>query len=276
LNCYNEVITYYNEVTPSVATITSDGLPAQGKESAVTAAKNMPGMSAEVTPDGVPERLIQATIRLLAEDGPSAIKARTVASAAGLSTMVVYHHFGGIAELFRAVVDHGFKELASAFSQVPVTDDPIADLFVMALTCRRVARANPHLYDLMFGLSTRATYRPLPDSDVVFSGRSAAFRAAYAHVAEACARLVSSGRVRHQDPEGVAAQLWSFVHGFITLELAETFVGFDDPVRQVLLPLGVNLSVGLGDIRERAQASHEAAARIYTSIARAGESQAGV
>ena len=171
----------------------------------------------------------------------------------------------------RAVIDHGFKELDRAFSQLPVTDDPIADLAVQALTCWRVARDNPHLYDLMFGLSTRATYRPLTDSEVRLSGRSPAFRAAYAHVAEACTRLVSSGRVRHQDPEGVAAQLWSFVHGFITLELAETFVDFDDPVRQVLLPLGVNLSVGLGDTRERAEASHEEAARIYSSIARTGE-----
>ena len=68
----------------------------------------MRDMSESPTPDGVRERLIQVTIRLLAEQGPSAIKARTVASAAGLSTMVVYHHFGGIPELTRAVVDHGF------------------------------------------------------------------------------------------------------------------------------------------------------------------------
>ena len=107
----------------------------------------------------VPERLVRATVKLLAEQGPSAIKARTVASASGLSTMVVYSHFGGIPELIRAVADHGFKELGRAFSQVPVTEDPVADLFAMALTCRRIARANPHLYDLMFGLSTRATYR---------------------------------------------------------------------------------------------------------------------
>ena len=63
-----------------------------------------------------------------------------------------------------------------------------------------------------------------------------------------------------------SAQLWSFVHGFITLELAETFVDCCGPARQVLLPMGVNLSVGLGDTRERAQASHEAAARLYDSI----------
>jgi AcrR family transcriptional regulator len=225
--------------------------------------------TARATADGVPERLIQATISLLAEQGPSAIKARTVAAASGLSTMVVYHHFGGIPELTRAVVDYGFKQLEDAFSQLPTTEDPVTDLAVQALTCRRVARENPHLYDLMFGLSTRATYRPLADTEVRFSGRSPAFQAAYAHVAAACERLVSSGRVNEQDPQGVAAQLWSFVHGFITLELAETFVAFDDPVRRVLLPMGVNLSVGLGDTRERAQTSHDAAARLYNSITRA-------
>jgi Tetracyclin repressor-like, C-terminal domain len=157
-----------------------------------------------------------------------------------------------------------------------VTEDPVADLFAMALMTRRVARANPHLYDLMFGLSTRrATYRPLSDSDVRSSGRSPAFRSAYVHLAEACARLVSSDRVGRQEPEAVAAQLWSYVHGCITLELADHFAEFDDPVAQVLLPMGVNLVVGLGDDRERAQASHESGARLYDSITRGSEGQAG-
>ncbi len=236
----------------------------------------MGGTSGDPTPGGVPERVVQATIRLLAEQGPSAIQARTVASASGLSTMAVYHHFGGIAELIRAVADRGFTELDRAFSQVPVTEDPIADLFAMALMTRRVARQNPHLYDLMFGLSTRrATYRPLSDSDVRLSGRSPAFRGAYVHVTDACERLMRSGRVRQQEPEVLAAQLWSFVHGFITLELAEHFVEFDDPVAQVLVPMGVNLAVGLGDKRERAEVSHEAAARLYGSITRGSEGQAG-
>ncbi|TDO44255.1 WHG domain-containing protein [Kribbella sp. VKM Ac-2527] len=189
-----------------------------------------------------------------------------MASASGLSTMVVYSHFGGIPELIRAVVDHGFAELDRAFARVPVTEDPVADLCAQSLTCRRVACENPHLYDLMFGLSTRATYRPISDSAARLSGRSPAFRGAYAHVAEACARLVNSGRVRPEDPEVVAAQLWSFVHGYISLELADHFVDFDDSVTQVLLPMGVNLVVGMGDELDRARASHEAGARLYDSI----------
>lgn len=223
-------------------------------------------MSQDSTLEGVPERLVQAAMGLLAELGPSAIKARTVASAAGLSTMAVYHHFGGIPELTGAVVNRGFNDLDRAFSQVSPTDDPIADLAVHALVCRRVASQNPHLYDLMFGLSTRGSYRPLQDCRPGGNGQSPAFRSAYDHVAKACERIVKTGRVKQQDPDAIAAQLWSFVHGFITLELAETFVGFDDPVRQVLLPLGVNVSVGLGDTRERAQASHETAARRYEAM----------
>ena len=215
-------------------------------------------MSEEPTPGGVPERLVHATIKLLAEQGPSAIKARAVAAEAGMSTMVVYSHFGGIPELIRAVADHGFFEMETAFSQTPVTDDPISDLFSMALVTRDLARANPHLYDLMFGLSTRATYRPTPDKDIRRSGHSPAFRAAYVHVTDACTRLVESGRVRAQEPTVVAASLWSFVHGYITLELGDHFAEFDDPVAQVMLPMGVTFSVGLGDEPERALASHQA------------------
>lgn len=216
--------------------------------------------------EDAPERLVQAAVGLLAEQGPSALKVRAVASASGLSTMVVYSHFGGIPELMGAVADHGFKELGAAFGRVPVTEDPIADLYAMALTCRRQARENPHLYDLMFGLSTRATYRPLPDTDRRLSGHSPAFREAHAHVTAACERLLRSGRIERQEPEAIAAQLWSYVHGYITLELAEHFVEFDDAVAQVLVPMGVNFTVGLGDQRERAEASHAAGARLYDSI----------
>jgi len=210
-----------------------------------------------------PDRLVDAAIELLAERGPAAIKVRTVAAACGLSTMVVYSHFGGVPELLRAAADRGFEELGSAFSQIPATDDPVMDLFGMAIKCRGFARSNPHLYDLMFGLSTRATYRPAADAGARLSGRSAAFRAAYAHLLGATRRLVTSGRSSAGEPEAVAAQLWSFVHGFISLELAAHFADFDDPLQQVLLPMGVTFCVGRGDTLARARSSHQAAVRRY-------------
>ncbi|RNL63375.1 TetR/AcrR family transcriptional regulator [Nocardioides marmoriginsengisoli] len=214
-------------------------------------------MSVDST-EPVPERLVNAAIKLLREQGPSAIKARTVAAECDLSTMVVYHHFGGVAELVTAVVAAGFTEFDRAFAAVPDTDDPVTDLFVMALAVRDLARANPHLYDLMFGLSTRSTYRPATETEGRLSGHSPEFRHAYAQIVDTCARLVKTGRVHPIAPEIVAAQLWSFVHGYVTLELSDHFADFTDPVAEVFLPTGVNICVGLGDDPERARASHEA------------------
>jgi len=205
----------------------------------------------------IPDRLIDAAIALLATEGPTAIKARTVASAAGMSTMVVYNYFGGVPELVNAVVDHGFGQLEEAFAHQPASDDPIADLFTMALATLAYARRNPHLYDAMFGLSTRATYRPTAAAGVRRAGHSPAFHAAYAHVTEACARLGATLTINN--PAAVAGALWSFVHGYVTLELANHFSDFDDPVREVLVPMGVTFCVGLGADAQAAQHSHQVA-----------------
>lgn len=217
----------------------------------------------DATPHGIPERLVDAAVTLLATEGPQAIKARTVAAAAGMSTMVVYNYFGGVPELVNAVVDHGFNQIEEAFAQLPDIDDPIEDLFTMALTTLAFARANPHLYDAMFGLSNRATYRPASDKDLRRSGHSPAFQAGFRHVTDACIRLGASEQVTINDPFAVAGALWSFVHGYVTLELANHFADFEDPVRQILLPMGVTFCTGLGADPDWALQSHlRAAARV--------------
>ena len=208
--------------------------------------------------NGIPERLIDAAVTMLAEEGPSSIKARTVAARAGMSSMVVYNYFGGVPELLDAVVDHGLNQIGAAFAQIGASEDPVADLFTMALTTLSYARGNPHLYDAMFGLSTRATYRPTVKGQRR-AGHSPAFNAAYAHVIEAAERLRNADGFTIDDPTAAAGALWSFVHGYISLELSNHFAEFADPVRQVLVPMAVTFCVGLGADRASAVASHETA-----------------
>jgi AcrR family transcriptional regulator len=216
--------------------------------------------AARMAPEQIVERLVDAATSLLAEKGPSEIKARSVAEAAGVSTIAVYHYLGGLPELLQAVIDQGFRDLGRAFVTAPASDDPVTALFAMALASRAFAQRNPHLYDLMFGLSTRGSYRPLQAAPSTAGGRSWEFQAAYAHLVLLCVRLVRSGRVRStEDPEAVAPQLWSAVHGFVTLELGGQFAQFSDPVCQVLQPMMVNIVIGLGDTAELAEASHTAA-----------------
>lgn len=211
------------------------------------------------TRQGVRERLVEAAVRLLSEQGPAAVQTRQLAREVGASTMAVYHYFGGMPQLLAAVSDEGFRRLDASLGAVSAsaTEDPVTDIIRLALAYRVAARENPHLYDLMFGLSAPGGYRPkereLPDT-----GEPTPAERAYGHLVTAADRAVRAGRIREQDPVHVSAQLWSMLHGYLGLELAGHFTQLDG-LTQVFVPLGMNLLVGLGDDPERVARS---AARI--------------
>ncbi|MEJ3657955.1 TetR/AcrR family transcriptional regulator [Actinomycetes bacterium KLBMP 9759] len=199
-------------------------------------------------------RLVDAAIRLLTDEGPNAVQARRVASEVGASTMAVYHYWGGMSELLGAVVDEGFVRLGARISATPISPDPVADLCRIAIAYLGVATANKHLYDLMFGLSAPGGHRPDNGDESVVVASTAASDA-YAPAIDAAARAMQAGRLRDADPAAVAAQFWSVLHGYASLASAGQFTQFDDSFAQVMVPLGINLLVGLGDTHERATRS---------------------
>jgi AcrR family transcriptional regulator len=224
-------------------------------------------MTVDTAPQDPRTRLVEATIRLLARSGPSEVKARSVANEAQLSTMGVYTYFGGVPELLQAVADEGFSRQAVVFGSLPSTDDPMADLCAMALACHDFARRNPHLYDLMFGLSIHGRYSPSRGTaEPILSGQSPSFRAAYAFLLEGCARLVSAKAVRKADPALIALQFWSALHGFIMLDLGGHFAHMHAPAASVLVPLCVNMVVGMGAKRDKAESSAASAEALWAVV----------
>jgi hypothetical protein len=128
------------------------------------------------------------------------------------------------------------------------------------MTHRDVARRNPHLYDLMFGLSIHGRYSlSWGTATPVASQRSPAAEAAYIQLVKACARLVDANRVRKIDPTFIAMQLWSAVHGFVMLELADQFAEVSDPTAEIFVPMCNNIVVGLGATRKSVEFSTAAA-----------------
>src|SRR5437660_4675054 len=110
----------------------------------------MPGKSTTDTRT----RVLDAAMRLLDTDGPDALQVRRIAAEVGSSTMAVYTHFGSMIELRTAVVREGLTRFVTALEAAGSTDDPIADLFGQGAAYRRFALDNPHLYRMMFGVST--------------------------------------------------------------------------------------------------------------------------
>ena len=217
------------------------------------------------TERNVRAELLHAAVQILDEDGPDALQTRKIASAAGTSTMAVYTHFGGMRSLIAEVAEEGARQFDAALT-VPLTDDPVADLFVIGGAYRRWAIERPHMYRLMFG-STSAHGINAPAQDVL-SLTVAEINDHYpsfAHVVRGVHRSMLAGRIAAGSPSddatvvAVAAQFWASIHGFVMLELAGYYGGDGAAVVRVLGSMTSNLLVALGDSPERVKQSLQAA-----------------
>ncbi len=209
----------------------------------------------------VKAQLVEAAIRLLAEGGPESLQARKLAAEIGVSTMAVYTHFGGMAALVDEVARAGFLRLSARLATVTPTDDPVADIFTLARSYREAVVEHPNLFAVTFGQATpggkRATLADLTTEE----GREASGEGleAFGYIVRATERAIEAGRFRPIDPYAAAAQLWSALHGFVTLESSGHFGLSEHGVGHILVPLGITLAIGLGDTGEAAGRSSAAA-----------------
>jgi AcrR family transcriptional regulator len=213
----------------------------------------------------VRDEMLHAAVGLLDEQGPDALQTRKVAGAAGTSTMSVYTHFGGMQALIAAVAEEGLRQFGEALT-VPLSDDPVADLFVVGGAYRRYAIERPHMYRLMFG-STSAHGINAPAQNVLtltvteIDDRYSSF----AHVVRGVHRCMRAGRITVGSADddatvvATAAQFWALIHGFVMLELAGHYGDDGSAVIPVLSAMTSNLLVALGDSAERVARSLQSA-----------------
>ncbi|HEY3471174.1 MAG TPA: TetR/AcrR family transcriptional regulator [Amycolatopsis sp.] len=218
-------------------------------------------MSPKPRATDVKERLVEAAIRLLDDGGPEALQARKLAAEVGVSTMAVYTHFGGMAALVDEVARVGFLRLSEWLAGVAETDDPVADIFSLARTYRQAVAEQPQLFAVAFGQSAPGGKRATLSDLTTEEGREAAREGleAFEYIVRATERAIDAGRFRPADKYQAAAQLWSALHGFVTLEASGHFGPGEQGVDHILIPLGITLAVGLGDTVDKARSSTEAA-----------------
>jgi AcrR family transcriptional regulator len=209
---------------------------------------------------GVREQLIEAGIAILERDGLPALSARKLATETGSSTMAVYTHFGGMTGLIDAIAGEAFARFTNALTDTPVTDDPVADFFVMGERYRRFALANPQRYQMMFGTSAQSLNRY--HADLTVTGRSterADFAVSFEALLTVVRRMIEAGRIRDDGVAVMAGRMWSITHGTVLLEMAGFFGHQGHGLTQILGPLTVDALVGMGDDRAKTLQSLSAA-----------------
>lgn len=191
--------------------------------------------------------LVDIAARLLAEHGAQALSTRKIAAEAGTSTMAVYTHFGNMSGLVREMVHEGFARLERQFAGVRRTDDPVADMAVLGYAYRHNAKANSHLYAVMFGGQSLAGFS-LTEDDRQYG------RYTLLTVVECAARCLQADRFRQMDPLLIAHEMWITTHGLVNLELGGYLT---DPVNadRCYEAMLSSLIIGVGDNIESSMAS---------------------
>ena len=154
--------------------------------------------------------LIDAAERVLVRDGPDAVTVRAVAVEAGVAPMGVYNRFGGKDGLVDELLKRGFTGLRDALIARGEID-PGERLFDAGLRYREFALSNRAHYLAMFD---DAIHQDVTAPEVMLIAR-ASFDELVGHVRYGMA----AGALAEHDPQEVAQQIWSTVHGAVQLEI---------------------------------------------------------
>src|SRR5690349_12746465 len=170
--------------------------------------------------------------------------------------MAVYTHFGAMTGLIDAIAGEAFARFTRALTDVPETDDPVADFFVMGVRYREFALENPRRYQLMFGTSADSLNRF--HADLTVTGNASdrdEFSMSFDALLTVVRRIIAAGRIRDRAESAIAGRLWSLIHGEVTLEIAGFFGHVGHGITHILAPLTVDVLVGMGDDRAKTQQS---------------------
>lgn len=151
-------------------------------------------------------KVLNASLAIIAKDGPDALSMREVARRAGVSHQAPYHYYGDRAGIFGAISAEGFAMLSAAFRQVLASaEHPSRGCFESYV---RLARSHPGHFRVMFradicGLGTHADATRAADES-------------FNELLNLVDR-VTHGEVDREKRHAWASLLWSTAHGFATL-----------------------------------------------------------
>ena len=155
--------------------------------------------------------LVDAAEAVLVRDGPAGVTVRAVAAQAGVAPMGIYNRFGGKNGLAEALLIRGFTSLRQAVAPRAETD-PLLRLHGAGLRYREFALGHPQHYAAMFADTLGCGL----GSGLLGQVAAAAFDELVAHVQY----VMDSGAAPPADAVDLAQQIWSTVHGAVSLELA--------------------------------------------------------
>lgn len=157
----------------------------------------------------VPRALMEAALNSIREHGVERLSLRAIARDVGISQTAPYRHFKDKTDLLVKLAVEGFYELASLKTESQNSPYSEQKLIETGIAYVQFAKSHPEQYKLMFGSSIeeRRNYEELMEAG----------HTAYGCILDQVKDGVEQGFLVSQDPDILAKNLWTTVHGIASL-----------------------------------------------------------
>lgn len=158
------------------------------------------------------DRVLDAALALVTEEGPGALSIREVARRVGLTPMAIYRHFDGLDALRAALRARAATGLMAALTEGLAEPETRARLEASARSYVRWAIENPALFRLLFSGGPP----PLAAAAAAEVRRDAS---AFRFLVDRMREGMDAGLLPAGDPEARAIDWWALFHGLVHLQL---------------------------------------------------------
>lgn len=152
-----------------------------------------------------------AAMKMFLEDGYAKTSIRNIADAIEYSPGTIYLYYKDKDELLYEVQAQAFLKLLEAFKAHATSEDPILRLEQLGKTYVSFGLENPELYDLMFIIRA-----PMNVDDELHKDNGVETFYYLLNCLEEC---IKNGLLIFKDPMQAALQVWSMMHGLVSLNL---------------------------------------------------------
>ena len=155
------------------------------------------------------EKILMAASQLFLKGGLAALSVRAIAKKANLSTIGIYSYFNGKQGILDALYIEGFKQVHKATNVAVDVANPKQSILAATEGYIKTAKAYQGHYRLIFGESD-AGYQPSEEAKLI--GEQA-----FVQITKLIAHLLPPATSIEQK-QHVALQVWSLVHGYVSLQ----------------------------------------------------------
>lgn len=152
-----------------------------------------------------------AAMKMFLEDGYAKTSIRNIADSIEYSPGTIYLYYKDKDELLYEVQAQAFLKLLEAFKTHATSKDPIRRLEQLGKTYVSFGLENPELYDLMFIIRA-----PMNVDDELHKDNGGE---TFFYLVDCLEECMKNGLLIFKDPMQAALQVWSMMHGLVSLNL---------------------------------------------------------